>query len=69
MDEQPTKILTLLLFFTGGVLNIVAGIVCFVWRSEIEYHNNKGAFLALGMTTIICGVLMIVDMILFVIKN
>lgn len=69
MDEDIPKIFTLLIFFTGGILNIVAGIICFIWRSDSHYENDRGTLLALGLMTIICGCLMIVDMILLVLNK
>lgn len=69
MDEDPGKILSVLLFGIGAIMNLAAGIICFITysdRKDYSYggYDNTGSYLALGITTIICGALMLVDVIL-----
>lgn len=73
IDKDVQKIFLLLLLVVGGILNIVAGIVCFIRHSDTKgwanHRGGSGTYLALGMTTLVCGILMLVDVILIMIKK
>lgn len=67
-DDEDGKLLALLLHITGGVLNCVSGIFCFMSFADSSYvtegERRKGgdiALMVLGITTIACGVLLIID--------
>lgn len=65
--DDTHKLLSMILFGTGGVLNIVSGILCILHYLDIRGsygHGSSGNSLILGITTLACGIIMIVDVVL-----
>lgn len=65
VDDNP-RMLCMIFFGTGGILNVVGGILCFMLYSD---YDSCGNCMILGITTIVCGILMIVDTILLLLNK
>lgn len=66
------RLLAMIPFGIGGILSIAAGILCIMHYLDIRGlcgHGSSRNSLILGLTTLVCGILMIGDVVLMFFKK